>query len=334
MEAGMRRFAVAALIALLPAAAAAQGAPSFDCAKASNASERAVCKSPDLAKADRELAGLYAALVAKLSGPAKESLEKSQVRWIVGRNRACQPNEDPDVIERCLSTRYADRIGDLRASAAGPYPFVEDQAIEKTGKVGKVKYTLDLRYPRFAGKTADFSALNRSYADSAANAAKETTPGADADVDREEHWQAIQSYALHRPGPDAITVALTFWTFTGGAHGDGSLTCTLVDLRSGKPVPPSAVFAEGSPWLKEVVAIVGEDLKKQFVENPGFEDALEPRKLTKTVNSAERFCWQADRLQVYFNQYEVGPYSSGAYTVDIPYSRLKPLLRAGGLVAR
>lgn len=330
----MRRFAVAALIALLPAAAAAQSGPSFDCAKASNASERAVCKSPDLAKVDRELAGLYAALLGRLTGPAKESLEKSQVRWIVGRNRACQPNEDSDVIERCLTTRYADRIADLKASAAGPYPFVEDQAIEKTGKVGKVKYALDLRYPRFAGKTADFSALNRSYADSAAKAARETTPGADAGVDREEQWEAVQSYALHRPGPDAITVALTFWAYTGGAHGYGSLSCTLVDLRTGKPVPPAGVFAEGSPWLKEVVSIVAADLKKQFVENPGFEDALEPRKLTKTVNSADRFCWQADRLQVYFNQYEVGPYSSGPYTVDIPYSRLKPLLRAGGLVAR
>ena len=330
----MRALAVAALVALLPVAALAQGGPSFDCAKASNASERAICKSPDLAKADRELSGLYVALVGKLTGLARESLEKSQVRWIVGRNRACQPNEDSDVIERCLATRYAERIADLKASAAGPYPFVEGQAIEKTGKVGKVKYALDLRYPRFAGKTADFSALNRSYADWAARAARESTPGADAGVDREEHWEAVQSYALHRPGPDAITVALTFWAYTGGAHGYGSLSCTLVDLRTGKPVPPVDIFAEGSPWLKEVTAMVGADLKKQFVENPGFEDALEPRKLTKTVNSADRFCWQADRLQVYFNPYEVGPYSSGPYTVDIPYSRLKPLLRAGGLLGR
>lgn len=330
----MKVLAVAALVALFPVATLARGGPSFDCAKASNASERAVCKSPDLAKADREMAGLYAALAAKVMGPARDSLEKGQVRWIVGRNRACQPNEDPDAIDRCLTTRYADRIDELKAFAAGPYPFVERQGIEKTGKVGKVKFALDLQYPRFAGNTADFSALNRSYADSAAKAARETTPGADAGVDREEQWEAVQSYALHRPGPDAITVALTFWAYTGGAHGYGSLSCMLVDLRTGKSVPPAGVFAEGSPWLKEVVGIVAADLKKQFVENPGFEDALEPRKLTKTVNSADRFCWQADRLQVYFNQYEVGPYSSGAYSVDIPYSRLKPLLRAGGLVAR
>lgn len=330
----MRRLAVAALIAFSPIVAFAQSGPSFDCAKASNGAERAICKDPAMAKADRELSNLYSTLLAKLTGPAKESLEKSQVRWIVGRNRACLPNEDPDVIARCLKTRYENRIADLKASAAGPYPFIEDQSIEKSGKVGKVGYTIDLRYPRFAGTTADFAVINRSYADSAAKAARETTPRADAGIDREQEWQAEQGYSLYRPGPDAITVALTFWAFTGGAHGYGSLSCTLVDLHTGKTVPPQGVFADGTPWLKEVVAIVGADLKKQFVENPGFDDALQPTKLTKTVNSAGRFCWQADKLQVYFNQYEVGPYSAGPYTVDIPYTRLKPLLRAGGPVSR
>ena len=330
----MKTFAVAALFALAPLAALAQGGPSFDCAKASNGAERAICKDATLAKADRELSGLYTALLAKLSGPAKESLEKSQIRWIVGRNRACVPNDDPDVIGRCLKTRYADRIADLRAAAAGPYPFVEDQSIERSGTVGKVTYTIDLRYPRFAGTSADFTAINRSFAEAAAKAARETTPTADAGLDREQEWQAEQGYALFRPDPNTITVALTFWAFTGGAHGYGSTSCTLVDLRTGKTVMPDGVFAPGSPWLKEVVAIVGADLKKQFVDNPGFEDALQTTKLTKTVNTSGHFCWQADKLQIYFNQYEVGPYSAGPYTVDIPYSRLKPLLRAGGPISR
>jgi uncharacterized protein len=330
----MRGFVAATLLALAPLAAAAQGGPSFDCAKASNGAERAICKDADLSKADRELSRLYVAMLAELSGPAKESLEKSQVRWIVARNRACVPNDDPDIMERCLKTRYADRIADLKASGAGPYPFIEDQSIEKRGKVGKVGYTIDLRYPRFAGPSADFTAINRSFAEAAAKAARETTPTADAGLDREQEWQAEQGYSLFRPDPDVITVALTFWAFTGGAHGYGSTSCTLVDLRTGRTVAPEGVFAAGSPWLREVVAIVAADLKKQFVENPGFEDALQSTKLTKTVNTSGHFCWKSDKLQIYFNQYEVGPYSAGPYTVDIPYSRLKHLLRADGPISR
>ena len=34
-----------------------------------------------------------------------------------------------------------------------------------------------------------------------------------------------------------------------------------------------------------------------------------------------------------FNAYDVGPYSSGPYEVDIPYDRLKPVLRADGPIA-
>ena len=56
--------------------------PSFDCAKASNDVERTICKDPKLAKADREMAAAYAALATKLSGAAKENLEKEQVRWL------------------------------------------------------------------------------------------------------------------------------------------------------------------------------------------------------------------------------------------------------------
>ncbi len=116
------------------------------------------------------------------------------------------------------------------------YPFVEEQTIEKNGKVGKVSYPIDIRYPRFAGNTADFTVINRSFAEAAAKAARETTPTADAGVDREQEWSAEQGYSLYRPDAHAITVALTFWGYTGGAHGYGSTTCRLVDLRTGKAV--------------------------------------------------------------------------------------------------
>jgi hypothetical protein len=207
-------------------------------------------------------------------------LEKNQVSWIVSRNRSCGASE-PDMTTYCLKKRYGERIADLKASGTGAYPFVEAQTIEKKGKVGKVSYSIDILYPRFAGKTADFSAVNRVYADNATKAARETTPTADAGVDRPQEWSAMGSYALYRPGPDAITVALDFWSYTGGAHGYGATTCRLVDLRSGKAVAPEAVFAPGDQWLKELVTLTAADLKKQFVENPGFDDALTPASLSK-----------------------------------------------------
>ena len=87
--------------------ASAQSGPSFECAKASNDVERTICKDPKFAKADREMAAAYAALAAKLSGVAKENLEKEQVRWLGDRNRGCAA--DTDGIAPCLTRRYAAR---------------------------------------------------------------------------------------------------------------------------------------------------------------------------------------------------------------------------------
>src|ERR1700759_4577869 len=114
----MTRLVRAALIASVALASAgpalAQNAPSFDCAKASNDVERTVCKDPELAKADREMAAAYAALPAKLSGAAQENLEKEQVRGLGDRNRGCAA--DTDGIVPCLKRRYAARTTNLIAS--------------------------------------------------------------------------------------------------------------------------------------------------------------------------------------------------------------------------
>lgn len=325
----MRAIAIAASVVLLPLAAAAQGGPSFDCARASNAVEREVCKDADLAKADRELSQLYAALLGRLAGPAKESLQKGQLAWISNRNRGCTRG-DADTMSICLKRRYGERIADLKASGTGSYPFVEAQWIEKKGKVGKISYSIDVSYPRFAGTTANFSAVNKAYADAAANGAKEATPTADAGVDREQEWSAEGGYALFRPGTNAITVQSSFWSYTGGAHGYGSTTCALVDLRSGRFVSPAEVFAAGDEWHKRILTAATSNLKWQFEANPGFEDALQPAKLGKMLREGDRYCWREAHLEIYFNQYEVGPYAAGPYAVNMSYDSIRPLLRAGG----
>ena len=75
-------------------------------------------------------------------------------------------------------------------------------------------------------------------------------------------------------------------------------------------------------------------IKKQFVDKPGFDDALQPANLAKLLSESGRYCWTAQGLELVFNAYDVGPYASGPYEVNIPYDRLKPILRADGPIAR
>jgi uncharacterized protein len=331
MEAGMRLL-VMALVLLAAPAAFAQSGPSFDCARASNDVERTICKDPELAKADREMAAAYAAVAAKLSGAAKENLEKEQVRWIGDRNRGC--TADTDGIAPCLTRRYAARTTNLLASAEGIYPFISEQSLSKNAKLGKIDYSYDISYPKFEGTTADFAAVNARFANAAKKAIADATPQADSGLDREQGWTYEQGFTIYRPGANAVTVAVNFYGYSGGAHGFGATTCTLVDLRTGKIEGPGGVFAAGDKWLKTMVEIVGADLKKQFVEKPGFDEALEPASLAKLLREPGHYCWHASRLEVIFNAYEVGPYVSGPFEVYVPYERLTPLLRKDGPITR
>jgi uncharacterized protein YecT (DUF1311 family) len=311
--------------------ALAQGGASFDCGKASTAIERAICHDPELAKADREMAAAYDALAAKLSGPAKDALVKDQVQWITNRNRACAV--DIDGIAPCLKVRYAARTANLRAYGNGLYPFISQRALIQSGKLGKITWSYDITYPQFDGNTADFGALNARLAAAAREDADEATPRADSGIDREQQWTYEQNFKIHRPSADAVTIAMNYYGFSGGAHGYGATRCTLVDLRSGKAATVDGVFASGDQWLKTLIPLVAADLKKQFVDKPGFDEALEPNNLAKLLRESSHYCWRAGRLELIFNAYEVGPYVSGPFEVSLPYDKLKPLLRPGGPIA-
>ena len=94
----------------------AGGEASFDCAKAGNSAEEAVCGSEGLAGLDRELARLYR---LALDGPhmtpeRNDELKTMQRGWIKRRNDCWKAEE----AETCLADSYAIRIHELRQGYA------------------------------------------------------------------------------------------------------------------------------------------------------------------------------------------------------------------------
>jgi uncharacterized protein len=319
------------LAVLVATPAVAQSGPSSDCAKASNEVELAICATPPLAAADREMAAVYSALAGKLSGAAKDHLVKDQERWLAFRSDACVGTKDQVI--RCLDRHFRARIHNLRVFGDGLYPFISEQALVKTGRVGKISYAIDATWPRFDGTTADFSALNRGYAETTAKAAGEVIPPdtTAGELRGEQLWPYIQTFELQRPAANAIAVAITSYAFSGGAHGYGGTSASLVDLRTGRKAELADVFGLGDTWLETLVPLVGGELKKQFTDDrPGFDDAIEPAALTKMLRDPSIYYFVAERLVLIFNPYAVGPYVSGTFKVSIPYATLRPLFAANG----
>lgn len=94
--------ALAALMALAaPGAAAAQAGPSFDCADAGTASERAICASPALSRLERRMVEGYEALAARIG--RADARRAADV--FLARRQAC--GADPPCIERELLSAMA-----------------------------------------------------------------------------------------------------------------------------------------------------------------------------------------------------------------------------------
>jgi uncharacterized protein len=90
----------------LLALAAAPGAfaAGFDCARASSATERAICASPRLSELDEHLGRYYAAARMEIKDAA-HCLQADQQAWLVRRNRCGDA--------RCLEDIYKDRLAEL-----------------------------------------------------------------------------------------------------------------------------------------------------------------------------------------------------------------------------
>src|SRR5262245_15132781 len=209
-----------AILLVLAGAASAQNVSRVDCVKASTTIERAICAKPELAAGDRKMAAAYAMLAGRLTGAAKEHLLADQVRWLANRAAACVI--DPAEMEECLESRNRDRTAQLDWLGEGGYPFISEQAIVKAGKVRGIPYVIDASYPQFDGGSVDFTAVNRQLASTTSEAAERAVPGPDADNDGGNYngaaWRYEQAFALYRPGPNAVSVKISYNAYEGGSH--------------------------------------------------------------------------------------------------------------------
>jgi uncharacterized protein YecT (DUF1311 family) len=93
--------------------------PSFDCRKATTATETRICSSPVLRMLDAEIARAYQFLAAKSAGVPKDE----QRRWLHTRDHNCTGGADADCLAEIMRThlRYLEnRLAEVAPKANGP----------------------------------------------------------------------------------------------------------------------------------------------------------------------------------------------------------------------
>jgi uncharacterized protein YecT (DUF1311 family) len=86
--------------------------PSFDCAKAATAVEKAICSDIPLARLDREVAAAYTLRMSATEGREKAELQNGQRTWMNGRAGKCAGKGDAALVA-CLAASYKARLAAL-----------------------------------------------------------------------------------------------------------------------------------------------------------------------------------------------------------------------------
>ena len=198
-----------------------------------------------------------------------------------------------------------------------------------------VMLTLLITYPQIK-LTNNFRAQNRINADIRSNVF-----GFFGYVASTLYFQAIREYknAIENNFPfrtfDAVlNYDVTFnedcylstymdrYEFTGGAHGNTIRSSNTWSLKTGQKIPLPHFFKQDKNYEKLLLEQILKQAGMNMQQTPGiyFEDY---RSLIVKYFNPQSYYLTLSGIAIYYQQYEIAPYSTGIVVFTIPYKILK-----------
>lgn len=138
--------------------------------------------------------------------------------------------------------------------------------------------------------------------------------------------ELIAYYELKTNQRGLLSLNLIVYSFTGGAHGMTSINSLTFDTKTGKQYTLKELFKTGSDYEKKISNIIRQRIKDWDVVllDPPF----------KEIRSDQDFYIADTSLVIYFQLYEISPYSSGFPYFPIPILDLADIIEPNGPLDR
>ncbi|NLO90327.1 MAG: DUF4163 domain-containing protein [Clostridia bacterium] len=117
-----------------------------------------------------------------------------------------------------------------------------------------------------------------------------------------------------------MSISVTYYQYTGGAHGNSYKKTVNLDLVNEKELLLNEFFADSDAFKK----VLTDELLKQMTNDKDdlFAEALEDFKASDDL----KFYLTDEAIVFYFNPYEIAPYAKGIVEYKVPYDALKDIL--------
>ena len=124
------------------------------------------------------------------------------------------------------------------------------------------------------------------------------------------------NYEIFRNDRQYVSFGQLVYQFTGGAHGMSALTATTVQISSGRVVSLVDLFLSGSDFRERLGGAVRRVGAARGLPLWGF----------KGIKETANFYLTDKGLVLFFQPYEIAPYSEGIVKIMVPYQDLADIL--------
>lgn len=148
---------------------------------------------------------------------------------------------------------------------------------------------------------------------------------AEGPVERSAPYEFRLDGSSMAPSGRVVSVLLSAWSYTGGAHGNAQEEAFLFDAGTGRRLKTSDLFVPGAPWLQELSKLCAARLRS--VLGPDGQGVWVAEGTKPTEENFRLVMVSGRELVVRFGAYQVAPYVNGPQTVRLPFDSVRKILR-------
>jgi hypothetical protein len=135
-------------------------------------------------------------------------------------------------------------------------------------------------------------------------------------------YEAFVEYKVTFNKNNLLSIPVTYYSFTGGAHGMTIMEPNNIYLKTGKKLLLGDLFKPGYDYK----TVIAGEVAKAIHADPAtyFEDAI---KTVQNFKDNQPFYLEDGNIVIYYGLYEIAPYASGIKEFKLPVSLFKNNLR-------
>jgi uncharacterized protein len=334
------------MVAVVMQGLAARGA-SFDCRKAVQPREKAICANASLGQLDERMSAAYFQELRGVSEAAGSLMRDDQRLWLRWLGTVCEARSagDPQRLAGCLEGPYRERAdelqkmttrrGDLLFYGRAVYLAAPVKDAESAGASANFPGfgTVTARWPQADSHDPEWAEWNAAMA----LWAREMFDGKNGPWTPALVTGADESIftAVEQLTPAMISVYLQDDSMGHGAAHPNSSWKHIHWLRSARrELQPGDVFQEGSAWRQALAERCWAALQQKLGTQGLLIKGATARELLTVVGSPRDWTFEAGGLTVSFPEYSVSARAFPAPDVTVPWSVLRPYLAAASPVGR